>query len=464
MEVILPLRILGMEDDSSDYRLRSKEGTRSIYWGAIDKDPVGEDFRLEIETDKDMKEIIKISSGIKIATDIQEIKRSFLWLLLNKKFDQQITESDGFETTDEDNACVTTKEIKPYDPKLIRVDPKPFSIEHVCKMISTKKLDISPDFQREFVWTEITRKSRLIESILLRIPIPAFYLAQDEYGNYQVVDGIQRLTVINDFVNNKFRLKNLEYLTDLEGKWFNKPNRPNRPDDDISISTLYSGRIEDTQLFFNIIDPSTPEQVKYDIFRRINTGGKTLNAQEIRNCLSTEKTRQLLKDMVGLDSFLQATKGSVSSTRMADKEMALRFAAFYLIDTSKSSELEYKGNMDDFLDKANIAINKESEKLLQEILNAFDNAMNNAYILFGENAFRKTSFINKALFLSWARQLCKFDRIDIEKIGSIKNILDKEIKYNNKYNRAISTATNDITNIRIAYNIAGAILEEMKNV
>ncbi len=463
MEVILPLQVLDIDVESVEYRLIGTEGKHSVMWIKADEEPAGEDFRLEIETDKKMKKITKIVMGARIETTEQDIKEVFLALLLEAEFNRQTDEADGFEHTHDIKSNFSSKENNPYDPKLIRVDTKPFSIEHVCKLIFSKKLDISPDFQREFVWTEITRKSRLIESIMLRIPIPAFYLSQDVDGNYQVVDGIQRLTVIKDFVDNKFKLKNLEYLTTLEGRWFRNPSKPSSH----SISAMYSGRIEDTQLFFNIIDPATPEQVKYDIFRRINTGGKTLNAQEIRNCLSSVKTRQLLKDMVELESFLQATRRSVNRTRMADKEMALRFVAFYLLDTHKLNALEYKGNMDDFLDQVTEVINKANDKLRSDIINAFDNAMNNAYTLFGDNAFRKVSFINKALFLSWSRQLYRIDSTVLKnapRVNFAKAILDKKISNDLEYSRSISTGTNDIGSINKAYITAGEILKEIQNV
>jgi len=109
--------------------------------------------------------------------------------------------------------------IKPYDPELIRVRPLVLSAFQVHRDINKGKIDLNPDFQRNFVWDD-TRKSRLIESMLLKIPLPAFYFAEDNLGNFQVVDGLQRLTVINQFLNNEFKLKNLEYLEDLDGKYY----------------------------------------------------------------------------------------------------------------------------------------------------------------------------------------------------------------------------------------------------
>lgn len=463
MEITLPIQVQDIDVENVDYRLIATKEKKSVLWVKGDEEPTDEDFNLVIETDSDMKKILNITIGVKIKTPKQDIIDVFLELLLEAEFDKQIDEADGFEHTHDKKTNIVSKEYNPYDPKLIRVDTKPFSIEHVCKLIALKKLDISPAFQREVVWTEITRKSRLIESIMLRIPIPLFYLSQDEEGNYQVVDGIQRLNVINDFVKNKFKLKNLEYLTSLDGKWFRNSNKPI----DQSIPEMYSGRIEETQLFFNIIDPSTPEQVKYDIFRRINTGGKRLNAQEIRNCLSNTKTRQLLQDMATLDSFLQTTRGSVSRARMMDKEMALRFAAFYLLDNGDLNGIVYKGDMDYFLDQVNEVINKLDGTHHKKILNAFDIAMKNAFVLFGDNAFRKVSLINKALFLSWSRQLHKVDKILLQNaqvVCDARIMLRDKISSDPLYNKSISTGTNDIWSIDKAYETAGLILKEILNV
>lgn len=460
MKITLSLQILDIDSETVDFCMIGTEGSDSVLWEKTDEEPVGENNKLIISTDKDMRTINSIEVGSNILSSEQDIKDAFLAALFEAEIIRQVDIADGFEHT-YDSPLGTSQEINPYDPKLIRVDTKPFSIEYICKLIASKKLDISPDFQREFVWTEITRQSRLIESIMLRIPIPVFYLSQDDDGRFQVVDGIQRLTVIHGFVNNKFKLKNLEYLKDLEGKWFRNESKSTVQ----SIPPMYSSRIEETQLFFNIIDPSTPERVKYDIFRRINTGGKTLNAQEIRNCLSNTQTRQLLKDMVNLKSFITATRGSISRTRMADKEMALRFAGFYLFDTGKITT-EYKGNMDEFLDYVTNVLNKMATNNHKSIITAFDNAMKNAYLLFGDHAFRKTSFINKALFLSWSRQLYRFspERIKDANLGNlVYNELTRKISEDSRYFNAISTATNDVQNIKKANDIAKAIMEGFLN-
>lgn len=460
MKVELTLLIEDIDEENVTYCLKDRVCPEGLEWKKTDEYPAGPDFDLRIITDSEMKRVIQIEAGRNIVTSNKDIAEFFLNALLNLSFERQLDEADGLEHIHEGEESDSRCEDNPYDPKLIRVDTKAFAISYVELLVSSGDLDISPDFQREFVWTDITRKSRLIESLLLRIPIPVFYLSQDREGTFKVVDGMQRLTVIHSFLNNDFKLKNLEYLKELEGKWYKNPGKPTEE----SIPSMYARRIEQTQLYFNIIDPQAPEKVKYDIFKRINTGGKSLNSQEIRNCLSNPKTRKLLQDMVDLESFQKATRGSISSTRMADKELVLRFIAFYLLDNGLSMRKEYKGGMDVFLDETNEHLNKLAKKQLKDIFDAFDRAMKNAYSLFDNKAFRKASYINKSLFLSMSRILYEYDPDKIKSIDWGDTVLKKveaEIENNAEYNKALSMATNDAKNVTITYNQARKLLGEL---
>lgn len=448
----MKISLIDKENNIQTICLVKLERAESISW--IHDDELG---RIEIITDLQLNKIASIEKSDNWLDSENEVKQKFQDAIFEYKMSHLINTEDGFDDADDDEKEEFEK-YNPYNPKLIRVDTKTFSIDMVNEMINDGEIDLSPDFQRGFVWTDITRKSRLIESLLLRIPVPAFYFAQDEDGMFQVVDGVQRLTVINSFMKNEFKLKNLEYLTECNGKWFK--NEKYKAED--SLDGVYTRRIKQTQLFVNIIDPQTPGKVKYDIFKRINTGGKALNNQEIRNCLANKKTRDLLRELAKSNNFLNATRGSISATRMADEELVLRFVAFYLIDTNKSTVNEYKGGMDLLLDETVEVLNQASVELLIEIRKKFLLSMDNAFYLFGDTAFRKANYINKALFLGISRVLSRYTFEEVEEKSKeiIVAKLNDEIVNNIQFRNALSMATNDARNVKIVYDIVRAIMEE----
>jgi hypothetical protein len=177
--------------------------------------------------------------------------------------------------------------VKPWDPKYIRITTKNFSIREIYSQISEDELDLAPDFQRSFVWN-LRQQTRLIESILLGIPLPAFYFNQDISGAHQVIDGVQRLTTVRLFMSDLLVLaaSHLEYLSSLGGLRYSTL--------DAAVRRRFSG----TQIVAHVIEPQTPDEVKYDIFNRVNTGGSPLTAQEIRHCMSKQRSRAFLAKLV----------------------------------------------------------------------------------------------------------------------------------------------------------------------
>ena len=367
----------------------------------------------------------------------------------------------GIEYIEAENERDTEEEIVPYDPNSIRVTQGRFSLKEIVEMINGTEyeesiLDLSPDFQRNFVW-DITRKSRLIESILLKIPLPVFYLARDDEGKYQVVDGAQRLTVIKDYFNNKFRLKNLEYLNDdYENKYFHKG-------EDNSLVPKAVRALRSYQIDCNIIEPETPHKVKLDIFKRLNTGGRSLNRQEIRNAILKKETRKFIKDLAESKEFKEATNYGVKSKRMMDQELVLRFIAFYLVYNKSSlfPEFKYLGKMDEFLDELVEILNKNYYSLpVDEIKEDFYRSMKNAMIMFGEYAFRKVehnyqtddkNMVNKSLFTCLSVLLCRYDASTVISKGTVVDKLAKEISTNKYLYESISYATNDAARIDTAF-------------
>lgn len=282
---------------------------------------------------------------------------------------------------------------RPFDPDKIKVVRETKTISLISTRIDHDEIDLAPEFQRRARIWDSARKGRLIESILLRIPLPVFYVASDNRDAWSVVDGLQRLTTIHDFVNGLFPLRGLEYLAQFDGKPFK------------DLPRNMQRRIEETELVMNVIQPGTPEEVMFNIFSRINTGGMTLNSQEIRHALNKGPVRQFLADLIKTDEFQTATKGSVSDVRMSARECALRFVAFHLVNWKN-----YRNNdLDGFLNAAMKSVNEASTADRTSIRSAFEISMLAASEIFEDDAFRKRyredaprSPISKALFETWS--------------------------------------------------------------
>ena len=404
----------------------------------------------------------KIEKDQSVVTSRDDISARFA----EKKVSISEIESFGIEYTDESDIELDYPGPHPYDPELIRVETKQFNISLINEYINDRDIDLAPDFQRHFVWNEITKRSRLIESIMLRIPLPVFYLAQDDEGRFQVVDGLQRLTVINQFLENKFKLKGLEYLKDCEGKYFK-----NGVVD--SIESKYVRRISQTQLVCNVIDPQTPSRVKFDIFKRINQGGKPLKPQEIRNCMALPSARKFLKNLANSEVFVNAT-GGVATSRMQDQELVLRFIAFYISRNNMINNYKYTGTMEVFLDDALDHINSNSVNL-ELIENAFNKAMKNAHYLFTSYAFRKClpqhllpgarrQLLNNSLFTTWSVLLAEYEPSMISSMvgeGGLLESTSLELEVNEGYYDAVTNGTNDLRRLNYAFTVAEKLLNSV---
>jgi len=392
---------------------------------------------------------------------------------LNAKLDKLLLEVlEAEQSGTENNESSENEEISPFNPDDIKVNFKQFGLRLISEMIDDEDIDLSPDFQRNFVWSSV-QKSRLIESILLRIPLPMFYFSEDIEGKISVVDGLQRITTIKEFMDNKFPLKSLEYLKEsCEGKYFRDEGRK------VGIESKYVRWFNQTQFSVNVIDPTSPSKVKYDIFRRINTGGKPLNNQEIRNCLAGNRLRDVLREMVSLPSFKTATDGSIKPTRMDDQEIALRFILFYRINESVDGIHDYNGYMDTSLDNITEELTQDKSIDLDKYVSLFSNAMNNAEYLLGRRyAFRKVrpndllpgaskQLINKALFVSLTVHLADYRIEDIisrnseyDLLNPIANLIesDQEMLY------YLSYGTNGRNNLIYIFEKIKALINSTLN-
>jgi len=367
-------------------------------------------------------------------------------------------EDEGVEEEDleGEDASASNERIKdPFDPMSIKIETKNPVVSLIMTRIKQKEVDLNPDFQRHIGIWDRKRQSRLIESLLLRIPIPVFYMAADRKDNWQVVDGLQRLDALKDFIiDKKFSLRGLEYLKQYERFSYESLPRPMRR------------RIDETQLSCHIIQPGTPPEVMYNVFKRINTGGKPLLPQEIRHALYPGTAREFINELARDEAFLDATNRSVSSKRMADRECVLRFIAFY----RHSIEEEYKGDLDAFLVKALRALNEDMPpSILESLRNDFRFAMRAAAALFGPGAFRKRpdwkkSPINKPLFESWAVNLARLDEDRRERLTGRKEAIREgflSLMEDEEFKRSISIGTQWIAEVRTRFDRIEMLLRDV---
>jgi len=385
---------------------------------------------------------------------------------LNGKIEEWLVEQNPNGRFGTEQTEVEEEDETPYDPDKIRVDTKPFSLHQIYEMISRGDINLTPDFQRNLVWDN-QRKSRLIESILMRIPLPMFYFAQDEEGRISVVDGLQRLSTIRDFMNNNLVLKKLEYLDEKCGGKVYTNADPKK-----AIDARYFRWFNMTQIIVNVIDPSSPFKLKYDIFRRINTGGQPLNAQEIRNCLSSDALRKALREMANLESFKAATGWSVKDVRMESQELALRFIMFHKKYTADKTLNNYSGNIESELNTLTEQLSKDKKFDYKFYVDLFDNAMQNAYHLFDKYSFRKCKvehiapdayrqLINKALFVSWSVLLSQYSKSIITKKNDEQVLalpMAERVTADSTLYSYLTYSTNSKANIQAAFAAAEEVI------
>ncbi len=310
------------------------------------------------------------------------------------------------------------------DSSKISIVPKTLSVEAIVKKLKYKEIDLDTEFQRKrSLWTE-TVKSQLIESLMIQLPIPPMYFDARETNKWKIIDGLQRLCTLNEFlVEKKWKLTNLEYLAD-----YNNCSMEDLP-------RIYQRRIEEGQLAFYLILPETPEGVKYSLFKRINTPGLRLEPQEIRHALFQGKATDLLKELAETELFRKATGNDVPSLRMQDREMVLRYLALHYLGAN-----EYKNcSIDEYLNKAMAFLNAQDDDFIERCKVLYFESLNCVYRIFGRYAFRRISKmrqqdikpINTALFESWVNGVSNLTAKErdllIEKRESVINLYIEEL-------------------------------------
>ncbi|MCY4306007.1 MAG: DUF262 domain-containing protein [Aestuariivita sp.] len=326
----------------------------------------------------------------------------------------------------------------PLDDLLIRQENR--TIHDVIRRIEKEFYVMDPDFQRDFIWTE-DKQSKLIESVIMRIPLPVFYMAEDEEGKIVVVDGLQRLSTFKRFIKDELRLK-LPARNEINGQRFSE------------LSPKIQNRVEDCNLIFYIIDSKVPERARLDIFERVN-GGVPLSRQQMRNCLFMGPATRFLKDESQSDIFYRATGKSLNTKTMRDREFVNRFCAFSLLGTE-----EYYGDMDEFLAQCLRHMNKLEPSTLVALSKNFRRGLTNNFALFEKHSFRKhmpnqtaRSVLNASFWDVMSIELSKYEEGRVTAHAETFRECIYELLADEEFNKAITLGTNNTNRVKIRFDM-----------
>ncbi|GGQ17301.1 DUF262 domain-containing protein [Shewanella litoralis] len=364
---------------------------------------------------------------------------------------EEMIEMENTEFEDEDFGEAEDQEetIEPFDPKKVDVSISTPNLGTLIARLKHDEIDLMPDFQRSGdLWSK-QLQSRLIESILIRLPIPAFYFDALLDDKWQVVDGLQRLSAINNFVIQKtLHLTKLEFLTDYDGCTYDE------------LPRALQRRIEEFQTSVYLIKPGTPLLMKYSLFNRINTGGLKLNPQEIRHAMSQSvnsgAASKFLRDVVCSDEFKCVVVNK--NYRMAHEELALRHFSFVIFGTES-----YKSSLPKFLNLGMIELGNAERRYLLRLKNKFLASLKAANDIFGKDSFKKSlampdhkKVVNKPLFESVSVSLSLINEQERSELVNRKEEVIKAFTVllnDNEFDMSISKSTANTDNVQTRFNM-----------
>jgi len=382
--------------------------------------------------------------------DKDEVKRIVKRFENDSDDDEDILEIEN----QEEDAYEAGDDIKsPFDPKDIKIIVEPKTIDHLVTRLRHDEIDLNTEFQRKGNLWKPDVQSKLIESILLRLPLPAFYFDATDDDKWLVVDGLQRLWSIKNFIVNTelktkdsppLELTGLEILTDYSGKGitYDKLNR------------TMQRRILETTITTYLIQPGTPKEVKYNVFRRINTGGLGLNSMEIRNALNQGKPSDFFRDL-SEDTDLQ-TVLKLQDKRMEDRELLLRAYSFI-----NESYLKYEKPLSTFLDRAMESLERKSEGERRILFDGIIDAIFFQVELFGKHIFSRSILggknrlkLNSALFEVWVSESYKLKEKEKNSLLKNREELIKEYQVlltDEDFVRAVATSTSGKGSVKLRF-------------
>jgi len=345
----------------------------------------------------------------------------------------------------------------PKEQRYLRTQAYDKSISDVVAMIESEDIVLDPEYQRNYVWDN-KKASLLVESILLNVPIPVIYVAEDPDSKWNVVDGLQRLYSLKRFFANEFKLKGLEVLSELNGLQYSTLNPK-------AARILRNGILRIILIF----KESHPE-IKYEIFMRLNRGAIKLKEQELRNCLFRGSLNKLLKELKVNKLFLEILGLKKPHKRMDDEELILRyFAVSESYDPTSGEVKNYTGKMKGSLNKFMDLRRNIDDATVSSYKDRFTSTIDKVYQVFGSNAFRKVtehgSFENRP-----NRSIMDFIMISFEtksqdllvrKKDEIKNLLQTLPATDSEFNLSITISTSDKKQLEYRLNTWNRELDRM---
>lgn len=291
--------------------------------------------------------------------------------------------------------------------------PYDYSIRQLVGEIERGGIRLDVEYQRQYVWDN-GKASRLIESLLLNVPIPVVYIAEDDDFSFEVIDGLQRLTTLKRFLNNEFPLTGITVLKEIFGKTFNE------------LTPRDQRRLSNRTIRCIAITMDSHPDIKFDVFERLNTNVAVLTAQELRNCVYRGSFNESIKDLGDYEP-LNRLVGSSGRRRMVPAELVLRFFAL------KDGLSEYRPPLSQY-------INQYMRKRRKDLLTSgevrlFKECVDVAVAVFGERAFQVPdrngvmhNTVHKALFDAVMICLATTDRDALRANAGSKSLISNLIE------------------------------------
>lgn len=302
----------------------------------------------------------------------------------------------------------------------VAFDSYDITLKQLYDMVLEGMVDIAPEYQRHFVW-DSSRQSALIESLLLGIPIPSLFMATNRDASWEVIDGLQRLTTILNFIgahdelqklgikHQKLKLSGLEKLDSMNGLFY----------EDLPKSMQFM--LQTRPLRVTVLNDRSDFNVRYDLFERLNTGGVTLHEQEIRNCVYIGEFNDFLKELSINEDFRAVVKMTENAERLGSyEELVLRFFAYH-----EDHELfvhSVKEFLNDFMEKKTNSF-KDKKRLHELFLKTFEALKDNLPegIVRGSRKNITPVVLYEAISVGCAKAISSGQQVDLSKLQELLN-------------------------------------------